>query len=145
MVRLSNCLSIWKTTLPRWFRARVIISGSGTVSRKWDKVQLFGICTDWIFSIKTESRQRKYLQLVFLAVSVFVQRYCWQNLVIRSDTGFENAQWTWSERTGEGGTTMWDIMHTTATLQGIVNRNSPRLYIRCVKNGQGECRWLLVE
>ena len=33
---------------------------------------------------------------------------------------------------------LWDIMHTTATLQGIVNRNSPKLYIRYVKNGQGE-------
>jgi len=31
----------------------------------------------------------------------------------------------------------WDIMHATATLQGIVNRKKPRLYIRYVNNAQG--------
>lgn len=34
--------------------------------------------------------------------------------------------------------TVWDILHTTATLQGVVNRKSPRLYIRYVLNGKGE-------
>lgn len=29
---------------------------------------------------------------------------------------------------------VWDVMHATASLQGIVNRNSPQLYIRYVEN-----------
>ena len=29
---------------------------------------------------------------------------------------------------------LWDTMHATATLQGIVNRRSPRLYIRYIRN-----------
>lgn len=33
---------------------------------------------------------------------------------------------------------LWDIMHATTTLQGIVNRKTPQLYIRYVKNGEGE-------
>ena len=33
---------------------------------------------------------------------------------------------------------LWDIMHATATLQGIVNRHSPKLYIRYVYNERGQ-------
>lgn len=38
----------------------------------------------------------------------------------------------------ENAAQLWDVMHTTATLQGILNRNDPQLYIRYVLNGQGE-------
>ncbi len=34
---------------------------------------------------------------------------------------------------------LWDIMHATATLQGIVNRNKPQLYIRYIINPSGIC------
>lgn len=27
---------------------------------------------------------------------------------------------------------MWDLLHTTSTLQGIVNRKSPQIYINYV-------------
>ncbi len=33
---------------------------------------------------------------------------------------------------------LWDVMHATATLQGIVNRRNPRLYIRYVVNHMGQ-------
>ena len=33
---------------------------------------------------------------------------------------------------------LWDMMHATATLQGIVNRRSPRLYIRYIQNYRGQ-------
>ena len=32
---------------------------------------------------------------------------------------------------------MWDELHAIATLQGIVNRKKPRLYIRYVQNQNG--------
>lgn len=44
----------------------------------------------------------------------------------------------WNLKEKERAEQLWDIMHTTATLQGIVNRITPQLYIRYVKNGQGE-------
>mgnify|MGYP000037190872 CR=1 FL=1 len=54
MVRLSNCLSIWKTTLPRWFRARVIISGSVHSLTEVRQSTIIRHLYSWIFSIKTE-------------------------------------------------------------------------------------------
>ena len=81
---------------------------------------------------------RKYLQLVFLAVSVF----CSEILLAESRDPVRILDLrTLNEldlKEQEKAEQLWDIMHTTATLQGIVNRNSPRLYIRYVKNGQGE-------
>lgn len=79
---------------------------------------------------------RKYLQLVFLAVSVF----CSEILLAESRDPVRILDLrTLNEldlKEQEKAEQLWDIMHTTATLQGIVNRNSPRLYIRYVKNGQ---------
>lgn len=33
---------------------------------------------------------------------------------------------------------MWEILHATSTLQGVINRNIPQLYIRYVINGKGQ-------
>ncbi len=33
---------------------------------------------------------------------------------------------------------IWDLLHAAATLQGVVNRESPRLYIRYVENERGQ-------
>lgn len=49
-----NCLSIWKTTLPRWFRARVIISGSVHSLTEVRQSTIIRHLYSWIFSIKTE-------------------------------------------------------------------------------------------
>lgn len=33
---------------------------------------------------------------------------------------------------------IWELLHATATLQGIVNRDAPQLYIRYVMNERGQ-------
>ena len=40
--------------------------------------------------------------------------------------------WKTSPRDKEKVVEMWDILHTTSTLQGIVNRESPQIYINYV-------------
>lgn len=40
--------------------------------------------------------------------------------------------------TPQGLKTAWDDVHTIATLQGIVNRTSPHLYIFLVQNGKAD-------
>ena len=42
--------------------------------------------------------------------------------------------WDYSPNNKEQVTEMWDVLHTTATLQGIVNREKPIIYINYVKN-----------
>lgn len=42
--------------------------------------------------------------------------------------------WDYSPNNKEQVTEMWDVLHTTATLQGIVNRDKPLIYINYVKN-----------
>ena len=42
--------------------------------------------------------------------------------------------WEYSTANSEQMTQMWDQLHTTATLQGVVNRHSPHIYINYVKN-----------
>ncbi len=42
--------------------------------------------------------------------------------------------WEYSTADSEQMTQMWDQLHTTATLQGVVNRHSPHIYINYVKN-----------
>ncbi|GAB3923733.1 GxGYxYP domain-containing protein [Mucilaginibacter myungsuensis] len=41
-------------------------------------------------------------------------------------------------KTTDGVKTAWDDVHTMATLQGIVNRKSPNLYVFLVKNGYAD-------
>ena len=45
-----------------------------------------------------------------------------------------SSMWDYSPNNKEQVTEMWDVLHTTATLQGIVNREKPIIYINYVKN-----------
>lgn len=42
--------------------------------------------------------------------------------------------WDYSATNSNQMVQMWDQLHTTATLQGVVNRHSPKIYINYVKN-----------
>lgn len=42
--------------------------------------------------------------------------------------------WNYSPDNPKQVNEMWDILHSVATLQGIVNRNAPHIYINYVKN-----------
>ena len=42
--------------------------------------------------------------------------------------------WNYSSDNPKQVNEMWDVLHSVATLQGVVNRNAPYIYINYVKN-----------
>lgn len=47
--------------------------------------------------------------------------------------------WEYSPKNQEQITEMWDVLHATSTLQGIVNRKKPKIYINYVRTAELDC------